>query len=627
MGMWLNHLTIRSKLTLVAVAAIVGMGLMVALKYNFDRRIDGLHQAGVLIREIESGMLTLRRNEKDFLARLDLKYRDKFNSNHELLMSDLQKLKERLKGQGVEIQSINNLDEVFSDYRSAFLGIVSQQQTLGMHAKDGLYGRLRQAVHQVEDIVGAQQNHLLMKDMLMLRRREKDFMLRWDMKYADKFSTDLAVFHDNLQRSSIDPESKQEITGFMENYERDFMAFVAASQHKGLSSSKGLHGKMRSTVHQSEQLLETASQELNQQLEEQRAINQSRYLLTVVGIAALILGGLYFILRSIQGPIKELTQLMQKARAEHDLSVRSNMNGRDEISVMAQVFDDMLDKFGKVLDRIYRSTGEMGVATHQLTSVSEQTNRNINEQRSQTEQVATAMNQMSATVQEVSNNISITADASEDANRETDKGRQRVEEAAIAVQSLADRIEGASEVMQQLESDSDNINAVLEVIKGVAEQTNLLALNAAIEAARAGEQGRGFAVVADEVRTLAGRTQQSAEEINQLIERLQSGSQKAVEVISISRDEARAVVEQANAAGESLVSIAEAVARINDMSVQIATASEQQSTTTDEINRNVMAIADVAQKTSLGAEQTAAANDNLNKLAGNLQGLVEEFKV
>jgi len=280
-----------------------------------------------------------------------------------------------------------------------------------------------------------------------------------------------------------------------------------------------------------------------------------------------------------------------------------------------------------VLDRICRSSGEMGVATNQLTSVSEQTNRNIYEQQSQTEQVATAMNQMSATVQEVSSNISITASASEDANRETLKGHQRVEEAVVAVQQLAGRIEGASEVMQQLEKDSDNINAVLEVIKGVAEQTNLLALNAAIEAARAGEQGRGFAVVADEVRTLAGRTQQSAEEINQLIERLQAGSQKAVEVINLSRDEARAVVEQANAAGESLASIAAAVARINDMSVQIATASEQQSATTEEINRNIMLIADVAQQTSLGAGQTAAANDNLSQLAGNLQGLVEEFKV
>jgi len=323
------------------------MGLMVVLKYSFDHRIEGLHQAGVLIRDIESGMLTLRRNEKDFLARLNLKYRGKFNDNYESLQSSLQQLQEKLKGQGVEIQSINQLKDVFTQYQHAFLSIVTQQQALGLHPKDGFYGRLRQAVHEVEGIVGAQQGHLLMKDMLMLRRREKDFMLRWDMKYVDKFTKDLAIFHEDLQKSAIGVDSKQQIEGSMANYERDFMAFVVASQRKGLSSSEGLHGQMREAVHQSEQLLETASQELSQKLVEEKASNQVSYIAIVASIAAIIIVGLYFILRSIEGPIQQLTQLMKKARAEHDLSVRSNMNGKDEISVMAQVFDDMLDKLGR----------------------------------------------------------------------------------------------------------------------------------------------------------------------------------------------------------------------------------------------------------------------------------------
>jgi len=623
----IKNLTIRSKLSLVAVAAVAGMGVMVLLKYNFDLRIESLHQASVLIRDISSGMLTLRRNEKDFLARLNLKYRDKYNDNYESLQNNLEQLQKELNTRRVELRSINDLNTVFAKYRRSFLNIVNQQQTLGLHPNDGLYGRLRQAVHEVESIVGAQKNHLLMKDMLMLRRREKDFMLRQDIKYTDKFSKDLAVFHSDLQQSSIAADRKLQIQGFMASYERDFMAFVDASQVKGLNSGEGLHGQMRANVHQSEQRLKTAQQVLNKRLIKEKSSYQTRYTLTVLSIAAMMIAGLYIILRSIERPIQQLTQLMEKARAEHDLSVRSNMTGSDEISVMAQVFDDMLDKFGQVLDRICRSTGEMGIATQQLTSVSEQTNKNIYEQRLQTEQVATAMNQMSVTVQEVSRNISITASASEEANRETHRGHQRVEEAVTAVQQLADRIEGASDVIQQLEQDSNNINEVLEVIKGVAQQTNLLALNAAIEAARAGEQGRGFAVVADEVRTLAGRTQQSAEEINQLIERLQARSQKAVEVINFSRDEAQAVVGKTNAAGESLASIASAVARINDMSEQIATAAEQQSVTTDEISRNIIAITDVAQQTSEGAEKSTAANDKLGQLAVILQGLVGEFTV
>jgi len=237
------------------------------------------------------------------------------------------------------------------------------------------------------------------------------------------------------------------------------------------------------------------------------------------------------------------------------------------------------------------------------------------------------MNEMSATVQEVSRNITDTAQAAQEANTETAESRKMVEDAIQAIQQLAGRIDGASEVIHKLEQDSENINTVLDVIKGVAEQTNLLALNAAIEAARAGEQGRGFAVVADEVRTLAGRTQESTEEINDVIEKLQAGSRKAVDVMNKSRGEAQSVVEQATKAGASLSTISSAVARINDMSIQIASAAEEQSATADEINRNITNISEMANETTAGAQQTAAASGDLARLGTELQELVGRFRV
>jgi len=237
------------------------------------------------------------------------------------------------------------------------------------------------------------------------------------------------------------------------------------------------------------------------------------------------------------------------------------------------------------------------------------------------------MNEMSATVQEVSRNISGTAQAADDANKETVTGSNVVSDAVEGVQKLAAQLESATNVIHQLEQDSEDINAVLDVIKGVAEQTNLLALNAAIEAARAGEQGRGFAVVADEVRTLAGRTQASTEEINQVIEKLQSGSCKAVEVMSKSRDDAHAVVDKAIKAGESLAIITTTVAHINDMSAQIASAAEQQSATSEEINRNIVNISGMANETATGAQQTAVASEELAKLGAELQTLVNEFQI
>lgn len=343
----------------------------------------------------------------------------------------------------------------------------------------------------------------------------------------------------------------------------------------------------------------------------------------VLLLVAYLFAGFYL---SVCESIWAISTSAQKL-AGGDLSVRINLKARDEMKHIAESFNEMSDQFGQVIHQITSSSHQVASSSEELSIITQQTSQSIYEQQSQTDQAATAMNQMSATVQEVNRNISGTAEAAHEANIETEKGRMVVEDAVEAVQQLAGQIEGAAVVINQLEQDSENINAVLDVIKGVAEQTNLLALNAAIEAARAGEQGRGFAVVADEVRTLAGRTQQSTEEINLVIDKLQSGSRKAVEVMSKSRDEAQLVVEQAQKAGVSLSAISKAVEQINDMSALIASAAEQQSATTEEINRNITSISQIANETSSGAQQTSTASEELAKMGTDLQGLVVQFTV
>ena len=245
----------------------------------------------------------------------------------------------------------------------------------------------------------------------------------------------------------------------------------------------------------------------------------------------------------------------------------------------------------------------------------------------ETEQVATAMNEMSATVAEVTQNATSAADATNTADVEAKTSNEVVQSSMQAIEQLSSEIQNAATVIKDVESDSEKIGSVLDVIKGIAEQTNLLALNAAIEAARAGEQGRGFAVVADEVRSLASRTQQSTTEIEEMIVRLQTGSRTAVEVMEKSQEQANISVDQSKEASHSLHVITKSVGIINEMNTQIATASEQQSATTEEINSNINNISHLAEDNATGANQTNLAANQVAELAEQLTQLVKQFKI
>jgi methyl-accepting chemotaxis protein len=326
-------------------------------------------------------------------------------------------------------------------------------------------------------------------------------------------------------------------------------------------------------------------------------------------------------------PIIKLSEAINDIEANSDLTKRLEVNSNDEIGMAANSLNLMLEKFHSGIVQVSKASLEIATASEETSTITNKTNAIIFEQKSQTQQVATAITQMSATVQEVSVNINNTAQAAEQANEETATGQEMVVQTVNAIADLSAFIENASTVIHQVEQDSENINSVMEVIKSIAEQTNLLALNAAIEAARAGEQGRGFAVVADEVRTLAGRTQKSTQEIHQMIEKLQSGAVRAVKAMDESNEKAHAVTDQANKAGNSLTVIANAVSRINDMSTQIASAADEQNAVNEDINQNIVSINDMAEETAIGAEQTTVAANKLAQLAEELNVMVEEFKV
>jgi methyl-accepting chemotaxis protein len=360
------------------------------------------------------------------------------------------------------------------------------------------------------------------------------------------------------------------------------------------------------------------------------AMNDARLLTLLIGALALVIGTLIAlaISRSISGPLRKTTDAMNNiAQGEGDLTQRLVSIGNDEVAELALAFNRFAEKVQSMVVQVSSSTSQLASAAEQMSVITDETQQSVQEQHSQIEQVAAAINEMAATAQEVANSAANAAEAAHNADDESNQGRRVVQETIDTIDSLASDIGQAVGVINQLEENSTNIGGVLEVIRGIAEQTNLLALNAAIEAARAGEQGRGFAVVADEVRTLAHRTQKSTQEIQSMIEGLQLGARNAVEVMQKSSHRSQLCVEKAASAGTSLTSITGSVTQINEMNLQIAAAAEEQTSVAEEINRNVMLISTLVEGSASGAGQTSASSIELTRLASQLQTLVGQFKI
>jgi methyl-accepting chemotaxis protein len=360
------------------------------------------------------------------------------------------------------------------------------------------------------------------------------------------------------------------------------------------------------------------------------ATNSARNTAILVGVLALVGGVIIatFIGRLITGPLVRTVDAMNEiAQGGGDLTQRLDESGDNEISRLGRAFNNFSEKVRQTVSQVSVSTDHLSKASKDMSSIVEVTNRETEKEQLEANQVVAAMSQMTATVQEVARNASEAASAAKQANDASTQGRQVVASTIESIQNLSSEVHTAANVIGQLEKDSENIGTVLDVIRGIAEQTNLLALNAAIEAARAGEQGRGFAVVADEVRNLASKTQQSTEEIHQMIEKLQNGARSAASAMGESRERADSSVAQASQAGDSLEVIDSSVSMINDMNTQIATAAEEQSTVVEEINRNIMNISEVINHTVEGSQKTSLASQELDRLANELQQLVSQFKV
>ncbi|BFT64846.1 methyl-accepting chemotaxis protein [Pseudomonas moorei] len=359
-----------------------------------------------------------------------------------------------------------------------------------------------------------------------------------------------------------------------------------------------------------------------------QVFNQSRVWVGVmIGVSALITIGLALLLtRSIVLPLSQSLKVAEVV-AGGDLTGVINITGKDEPARLLHALKSMQQSLRETIQRISDSSSQLASASEELSCVTEDATRGLHQQSLEIEQAATAVNQMTAAVEEVASNAAATSQASRESDRIAQHGREQVHQTVLSIQSLAEGVTTNVTQVEDLAQKVHGITKVLDVIRAIAEQTNLLALNAAIEAARAGEAGRGFAVVADEVRALAHRTQQSTREIEQMIAGIQQGTDLAVSSMQHSNTRARSTLEAAKAAGEALEDIASAFTLINERNIVIASASEEQAAVAREVDRNLTNIRDLALQSSAGANQTSAASQELSRLAVDLNTMVARFSV
>ncbi|CAI8744149.1 Methyl-accepting chemotaxis protein PcaY [Pseudomonas sp. IT-P44] len=346
-----------------------------------------------------------------------------------------------------------------------------------------------------------------------------------------------------------------------------------------------------------------------------------------IALAALATVGLAMLLtRSIVRPLNEALSAAESV-AQGDLTRPIATHGNDEVSRLLKALATMQQNLRETLQAISGSATQLATAADELNAVTLDSTQGLQQQNNEIEQAATAVNEMTSAVEEVARNAVSTSDATRQSSESAHLGQERVSETASAISDLANDVQHTGELVQSLANQSQDIGKVLDVIRAIAEQTNLLALNAAIEAARAGESGRGFAVVADEVRALAHRTQQSTQEIEQMVQGMRNGSSLALDSMNASASRAAETLVMAKRAGDALQTITASVHEIHERNLVIASAAEEQAQVAREVDRNLVNIRDLSVRSATGADQTSASSHELSKLANALQGMVQRFRV
>ncbi len=624
---FLQNLTIKRRLQLNALVVGLAMIVMLCIIIYEARIMLKLNETIQYAEELDIHELSMRKYEKDFLFYKDESSLDLFTKEYKQLQLKLEKLTVLSTDLNIATAQVSQFSALAKQYYDDFQVVVKLQRKIGLHPKDALYGELREAVHSIETLLNEQNNYQLLTTMLQLRRAEKDFMLRLDTKYLDRFNKLAVELKQQVSAADLPNQTRSQLASLMSNYQGKFTALVEAQVALGVDLNSGALGKMRISVKKSDEVVSYITAATKEQVSE--TANQAQLLAIVIFVIAsvIVMALVYLTSRSIIQPIERVYQAIDEIRRNNDLSLFIEHKGKDEVTRMTIDFNSLIGDFKKLIYEVNTALKTLNIATEDLSNTTAATSSGMQEQLHEADMVATAATEMQATIQDISHNTEAAAKKAESTNESALQGQVEVESTIKHINALSDSLVNASGVVSQLEKDGETIGSVLDVIRAIAEQTNLLALNAAIEAARAGEQGRGFAVVADEVRSLAQRTQESTSEIEGIINTLQQRTQEVVSIMHQCRAQGGESATQATKAGELLGSITLDVQTIMEMSTQIAVAIDEQSQVASEVNKNVVRIRDIAQSASEHAANNAQTSEEVSAQARVLHSAIDKFKV
>ncbi len=618
---------IKQKLILNTCVVIAAMVVLVIAFLFAEIKLKELIVGKELAQRQESEMLLLRRHEKDFLAREDLKYVERFSEVIDRITAQQKSLDRLFLEIGIDNQQFAGLLPLFQEYERKFKALVSAKQTMGLTQDEGLEGQLRSAVHDIESALKQLEMPDILVSMLQLRRHEKDFMLRLDSKYPERFADTLKQLKQQIQAASISIAEQDRLLNLADAYQASFNAYVNQQRLVGLTSDQGIMGEMRRTIQQTEEKLAAMEQGMSRQTDV--LLQEIEITLAVVFALVTIIATLiaWRISRSINRPLALIREAVLKVDSTRDLSLRIQYDGNDEIGDVARSTNQMLNGFQAVVQSVNDSVLHMNQQTQQLSQTAERTANDAERQRDETDMVAASVSELVSTIEDISQNMAVAVDKTQSTEQSATDGQVRVTEAVSRVQHLSSRLDGAMESAEELAKQSQSIGSMLNVIQDIAEQTNLLALNAAIEAARAGEQGRGFAVVADEVRALASRTHDATVEISEIIDALQSRTQGIVMIMKDCSEDGLRSSEESAVIGDVLGRITQEVHDIADMARSVASAIQQQSIAANEINRNVVTIREITMDTSDAVRLNSQSSHDISDQAHQLENVISRFKL